>query len=96
MWSNALPMDRDNDHSAEPKDWITPEDIGFFFTGVPHIIHFSRHHMKRKGDNSSRQRFHVIFLIDPTTSEQEYAKLFRSTPLREGRRTGCRRRSKPN
>lgn len=75
LGSNALPMDCDNDHSDEPTDWITPEDIGFFFAGVPHILHFSRHHMKRKGDNSPRPRFHVIFLIDPTTSEQEYAKL---------------------
>ena len=75
LWSNALPMDCDNDHSDEPTDWITPEDIGYFFAGVPHIIHFSRHHMKRKGDKSPRPRFHVIFLIDPTTSEQEYAKL---------------------
>lgn len=75
LWSNTLPMDCDNDHSDEPTDWITPEDIGFFFAGVPHIIHFSRHHMKLKGDKSPRPRFHVIFLIDPTTSEQEYAKL---------------------
>lgn len=75
LWSNALPMDCDNDHSDEPTDWITPEDIGFFFAGVPHIIHFSRHHMKRKGGKSPRPRFHVIFLIDPMTSEQEYVKL---------------------
>ena len=74
LWSNALPMDCDNDHSDEPTDWITPEDIGFFFAGVPHIIHFSRHHMKWKGNKSPRPRFHVIFLIDPMTSETEYAK----------------------
>lgn len=74
LWSNALPMDCDNDHSDEPKDWITPEDIDFFFTGVPHIIHFSRHHMKWKDNKSPRPRFHVIFLIDPMTSETEYAK----------------------
>ena len=74
LWSNALPMDCDNDHSDEPKDWITPEDINFFFAGVPHIIHFSRHHMKWKDDKSPRPRFHVIFLIKPMTSETEYAK----------------------
>lgn len=75
LWSNALPMDCDNDHSDEPTDWITPEDISFFFAGVPHIIHFSRHHMKWKGNKSPRTRFHVIFLLDPMTSEQEYVKL---------------------
>ena len=74
LWSNALPMDCDNDHSDDPTDWITPEDIDFYFAGVPHIIHFSRHHMKWKGDKSPRPRFHVAFLIDPMTSEPEYAK----------------------
>ena len=74
LWSNALPMDCDNDHSDEPKDWITPEDINFFFEGVPHIIHFSRHYMTQKDNKSPRPRFHVILLIDPMTSEKEYAK----------------------
>lgn len=74
LWSNALPMDCDNDHSEDRKDWITPDDIDFYFAGVPHIIHFSRHHMKWKDDKSPRPRFHVIFLIDPMTSEAEYAK----------------------
>ena len=48
LHSNALPMDCDNDHSDDPKDWVTPEDIALLFAGVPHIIHYSRHHMKQK------------------------------------------------
>lgn len=75
LWSNALPFDCDNDHSDKPEDWITAEDIAFLFAGVPHIIHYSRHYMKQKGDKSPRPRFHIIFLIDSMTSEPEYAAM---------------------
>lgn len=78
LLSNALSFDCDNDHSDMPEEWITAEDIDFFFAGVPHIIHYSRHHMKQKGDKSPRPRFHVIFLIDPMTSEPEYAAMKKS------------------
>lgn len=73
--SNALPMDCDNDHTEDPNMWITPEDIHEIFRSVPHIIHYSRHHMKPKGEFSSRPRFHVVFLIDPETDPAAYAKL---------------------
>lgn len=73
--SNALPMDCDNDHSDDPKMWITAEDIHEIFRDVPHIIHYSRHHMKPKGDYSARPRFHVVFLIDPEAAPDTYAKL---------------------
>ena len=72
--SNALPLDCDNDHSDNPSDWITPEDIAFFFSGVPHIIHYSRHHMKQKEDKSPRPRFHVIFLIDSVSDAAAYTR----------------------
>lgn len=73
--SNALPMDCDNDHSDNPKMWITAEDIHEIFRDVPHIIHYSRHHMKPKGDYSARPRFHVVFLINPESNPDTYAKL---------------------
>lgn len=76
--SNALAFDCDNDHSDMPEEWTTPEDIYFPFAGVPHIIHYSRHHMKQKGDKSPRPLFHVIFLIDPMTSEPEYVGMKKS------------------
>ncbi|MDD4366048.1 MAG: DUF3987 domain-containing protein [Eubacteriales bacterium] len=78
IWSNALAFDCDNDHSDNPKNWITPEDIEFYYADVSHIIHYSRHHMKQKVDKTPRPRFHVIFLIEPMTSESEYASMKKS------------------
>lgn len=75
LFSNALPMDCDNDHTEEPKMWITPEDIREIFRDVPYIIHYSRHHMTPKGKFSARPRFHVVFLIDPETDPEAYARL---------------------
>ena len=73
--SNALPMDCDNDHSNDPAQWITAEDIAVFFPDVAYFIHYSRHNMKPKGDLSSRPRFHVVFLIDPTSDPAAYVRL---------------------
>ena len=75
LWANVLPMDCDNDHSDDPAHWITAEDIDSFFPGVTYLIHYSRHHMKPKGEKSARPRFHVIFLIDPTTDPNAYVQL---------------------
>ena len=73
--ANALPMDCDNDHSNDPAQWITAEDIETFFPDVAYFIHYSRHHMKPKGDLSSRPRFHVVFLIAPTSDPGAYVQL---------------------
>lgn len=73
--ANALPMDCDNDHSDDSSKWITAEDLDSFFPGVTYLIHYSRHHMKPKGEKSARPRFHVIFLIDPTTDPNAYVQL---------------------
>ena len=73
--ANALPMDCDNDHSNDPALWITAEDIENFFPDVAYLIHYSRHHMKPKGDLSSRPRFHVVFLIDPMSDPDAYVRL---------------------
>ena len=73
--SNTLPMDCDNDHSNDPALWITADDIESFFPDVAYLIHYSRHHMKPKGDLSARPRLHVIFLIDPTSDPDAYVRL---------------------
>ncbi len=75
--SNALPGDCDNEHSDDPKDWVTPEDVADLFADVPHVIHYSRHHMKQKGIKGPRPRFHVVLLIDPETDANRYAALKR-------------------
>ena len=52
--ANALPMDCDNDHSEDSNLWITAEDLDGFFPDVTYLVHYSRHHMKPKGDKSAR------------------------------------------
>lgn len=73
--ANALPGDCDNDHSEIAAEWITPEDIADLFADVPYVLHYSRHHMRIKGEKSARPRFHVVFLIDPERDSERYAAL---------------------
>ena len=73
--ANALPGDCDNDHSEIAAEWITPEDIADLFADVPYVLHYSRHHMKSKGEKSARPRFHVVFLIGPERDAERYADL---------------------
>ena len=40
--SDCLPVDCDNDHSEDPADWITPEDVTAAFPGVTFAVHYSR------------------------------------------------------
>ena len=44
--SDCLPVDCDNDHSENPEDWITPEDVLQQFPGVTFAVHFSRFNMR--------------------------------------------------
>lgn len=84
LWADCIPMDVDNDHSENPKDWLTPQDILLLFPDVTVGIHYSRHHMKAKGDRSPRPRFHVLFLCDKTDNTLAYStlkqRLFRALP----------------
>ena len=73
--SNVVPMDCDNDHSDDPKEWITPEMIDDEFDEVPHVIVPSRHNMKEKEGKSARPRFHVYFQCSEYTDAETYAAL---------------------
>ena len=73
--ANALPGDCDNYHSEIAAEWITPDDIADLFADVPYVLHYSRHHMKSKGEKSARPRFHVVFLIGPERDAERYADL---------------------
>lgn len=73
--ANALPGDCDNDHSEIAADWVTPEDIADLFADAPYVLHYSRHHMKPKGEKSARPRFHIVFLIDPEQDADRYTAL---------------------
>ena len=73
--SNCLAFDVDNDHSDDPADWLTPEDLRDPFRGVEMIIHFSRSHMKAKNGRLARPKFHVLFPIEECTSAEQYAAM---------------------
>jgi len=68
-------LDCDNDHSDDPKDWVTSVDVAMTFSGVPFAVAYSRNHMKQKSNKSARPRFHVYFMIKVTTDRNEYASL---------------------
>ena len=65
LLSDVVPMDCDNDHSDDPKDWITPEMLMNSLGDVAFAVTYSRHHLLTKGSKSARPRFHVFFPTSP-------------------------------
>lgn len=68
-------LDCDNDHSDNPRDWVTSVDIATTFQDVAFVVVYSRNHMKQKENKSARPRFHVYFMIPIITDQAEYAIL---------------------
>jgi predicted P-loop ATPase len=75
--SNCLPVDCDNDHSDNPSDWVTPDDVKEAFPDVSFAIHYSRNHNKDKGEKKARPKFHVLFPIDYITDPKAYSEIKR-------------------
>lgn len=73
--SDCLPVDCDNDHSENPEDWITPEDVPQHFPGVTFAVNFSRFHMREKNGKAARPKFHVLFPIDYVTDPALYSDM---------------------
>lgn len=73
--SDCLSVECDNDHSENPSEWKTPEDIAVAFPDVMFAVHYSRNHMKEKNGRSARPKFHAFFAISPITDPQEYSDL---------------------
>lgn len=71
--SDVEVMDCDNDHSDNPKDWITPEKYEKLFPDVSYIIVPSRNDGKVKGNKSARPRHHIYFPHEPITVAAEVA-----------------------
>lgn len=71
---NAV-LDCDNDHSDDPKDWVTSVDVATTFSDVSFVVVYSRNHMKQKGNKSARPRFHVYFMVGLVTDSVKYAAL---------------------
>lgn len=73
--SDCLPVDCDNDHSEEPSDWITVDDVAAAFPGVTFAVHYSRHHNREKNGKPARPKFHVLFPIDFISDVAAYSNL---------------------
>lgn len=73
--ADNIPLDCDNDHSDDPKDWVEPLDVAMAFPGVPFAAAYSRNHMKAKGSKAARPRFHVYFVTPEITDAKEYGEL---------------------
>lgn len=70
--SDCLIADLDNDHSDDPSDWKTPNDVAAAFPGVEFYAVESRNHMKVKNGKSERPRYHFYFPINTVSDPNEY------------------------
>lgn len=73
--SDCLPVDCDNDHSENPDDWMTPEDVMQVFPGVTFAVHYSRFNEREKNGKSARPKFHVLFPINYMTDAALYSNM---------------------
>ncbi|MDK2942189.1 MAG: putative primase/helicase [Acetobacterium sp.] len=73
--ADNIPFDCDNDHSDNPKDWVTPLDVALSMPNVAFVASYSRNNMKQKGAKSPRPRFHIFFAIPPMTDSVAYVAL---------------------
>ena len=73
--SDCLPVDCDNDHSENPADWVTVEDVKKAFPGITFAVHYSRSHMREKNGKAARPKFHVLFPIDGMTDASAYSEM---------------------
>lgn len=82
--SDCVVMDIDNDHSEAPVEWITPDSLSELMAGVAFMTATSRNHMKIKGTESARSRFHVYYPITGVSEATEYAGLKKRLAARFG------------
>lgn len=75
LTSDCVVMDIDNDHTENPEEWVTPESLSELTAGVAFMTATSRNHMKVKGTESARPRFHVYYPITQVSDANEYAGL---------------------
>lgn len=73
--ADCLPVDCDNDHSEDSKDWVTPADVLEAFPGVSIAIHYSRFNQREKNGKPARPKFHVLFPIDRVTDATLYSDM---------------------
>ena len=77
LWSDVVAVDCDNDHSDQPDDWVTPEDIESAFPDVSFAVHYSRSDGVEKDGHAARPKFHVLFPVPKVEDADAYAALKR-------------------
>lgn len=73
--SDVVPMDCDNDHSDDPKEWVTLDMLAELFEGISYAAVPSKNNMVQKDSKSARPRFHVYFPITQTVDVTYYKEL---------------------
>lgn len=73
--SDVIPMDIDNDHSEDPKDWITEDKMKELFGSIDFVLVPSRHHMVAKDGKAPRPKYHVYFPVDAIKDADIYKKI---------------------
>lgn len=77
LWSDVVAVDCDNDHSEQPDDWVTPENIESAFPDVTFAVHYSRSNNVEKEGRAARPKFHAFFPVPRVEDADTYAALKR-------------------
>ena len=75
--TTCLVLDCDNDHSEDPTEWITPEQLHDALPDVAFAVHYSRNHMKEKNGRTARPKFHCFFPIPEQMDPDAYSAMKR-------------------
>jgi putative DNA primase/helicase len=73
--SDVAVMDCDNDHTENPKEWVTGEKLLAMLPNVVVAIVPSRNNWKAKDGRKARPRFHAYFPITEVQDEKAYTAL---------------------
>ena len=73
--SNVVVMDNDNDHSENPAEWVTAEDMAEKLAGLTFAIVQSRNNMISKDGRAARPKYHIYILCDSYTDAEKYGAL---------------------
>jgi putative DNA primase/helicase len=75
LWSDVVVMDCDNNHTENPQEWVTGEELLARLPGVAVAIVPSRNNGKVKDGRTARPRFHAYFPIPKLEDEKAYSLL---------------------
>ncbi|MDO4644113.1 MAG: DNA primase, partial [Cardiobacteriaceae bacterium] len=73
--SNVIVMDIDNDHTENPDEWLTVEQLKELFVDYNFALVTSRNHMVAKGSKAARPKYHIYFEIEQTTDKDLYVAM---------------------